>query len=212
MQYSVLVSTIQSYCENYETDFVAAIPTFVKQTEQRVFNSVQIPAIRKNQTTNLVVGNKYLTLPSSYLATFSCALVNPTTSVQTFMMNKDVNYIRDAYPDPVAQAEPRYYAQFDENTFIFGPTPDLGYGIELHYYAYPESIVTASTTWLGDNFDSVLLYGALMEAAVFMKAENDIALYYKTQFDSAMVMLKQLGDGKDRRDAYRSGQIRDEVR
>lgn len=208
MNYSTLSTTIQTYCENYETDFVAMIPTFVQQTEQRIYNFVQLPAIRSNQTSTLVVNNKYLTLPTTYLSTFSCAVSDPVTNVQTFLINKDVNFIREAYPDPAVSAIPKYYAQFDADTIIMGPTPDQAYGVELHYYAYPTSIVTAGSTWLGNHFDTALLYGSLVEAAVFMKTEQDMITYYKTQFDQALDLLKQLGDGKDRRDTYRSGQLR----
>lgn len=207
MNYQELSLAIQTYSENYETDFVANIPTFIKQAEQRVNNSVQMPAIRKNQTANLTSGNKYLTLPTDYLSTFSFAIIDPVTQAQDFLLNKDVNFIREAYPNPATTSTPKHYAQFDANTFMVGPTPDQAYGVELHYYAYPASIVVAGTSWLGDNFDSVLLYGALVEAAVFMKAEQDMVTYYKKQFDDALALLKTLGDGKARRDAYRSGQV-----
>ena len=212
MNYTELNSSIQSFCENYETDFVAAIPTFVKQAEQYIYNTVQLPAIRKNQTANVTSGNQYLSLPTDYLAAFSLSVVTPTTLAQSFLLQKDVNFIRESYPAPGSTGTPKHYAQFDANTYIVGPTPDASYGVELHYYYYPESIVTAGTSWVGDNFDSVLLYGALVEAAIFMKAEADILTFYKAHFDASMGSLKVLGDGKDRRDAYRSGQVRVDVR
>jgi hypothetical protein len=208
MNYTELVAAICSYAENYEQDFVANIPLFVQQTEQRVFNTTQMPAIRSNKTNFVTQANKYLTLPTDYLATFSLAVINPDTQTQDFLLHKDVNFIREAYPNPNTTGTPKHYAQFDEDTFILGPSPDRRYQVELHYYAYPESIVTAETSWLGENFDSVLLYGALVEAAVFMRQEQDMVTYYKTQYDQALELLKILGDGKDRRDAYRSGQVR----
>jgi hypothetical protein len=208
MNYTELNASIQSFCENYEVDFVAAIPTFVKQAEQYIYNSVQLPAIRKNQTASVTSGNQYLTLPADYLASFSLSVITPVTLAQTFLLPKDVNFIRESYPAPGSLGTPKHYAQFDADTYILGPTPDANYGVELHYYYYPESIVTASTSWVGDNFDSVLLYGALVEAAIFMKAEADILGGYKAHFDASLAALKLLGDGKDRRDAYRSGQVR----
>ena len=207
MNYTQLNTAIQSFCENYENDFVAAIPTFVKQAEQYIYNTVQLPAIRKNQTANVTAGNHYLALPIDYLAAFSLAIVSPILA-QTFLLQKDVNFIRESYPSPSTTGQPKHYAQFDANTFIIGPTPDDSYGVELHYYFYPQSIVDAGTSWVGDNFDSVLLYGSLCEAAIFMKADADILAFYKAHFDAAMGALKTLGDGKDRRDAYRSGQVR----
>jgi len=212
MNYTELNSSIQSFCENYETDFVAAIPTFVKQAEQYIYNTVQLPAIRKNQTANVTSGNQYLTLPDDYLAAFSLSVITPTTLAQSFLLQKDVNFIRESYPAPGSTGTPKHYAQFDANTYIIGPTPDASYGVELHYYFYPQSIVTAGTSWVGDNFDSVLLYGSLVEAAIFMKAEADILTFYKAHFDASMGSLKVLGDGKDRRDAYRAGQVRVDVR
>lgn len=208
MNYTELNASIQSFCENYENDFVAAIPTFVKQAEQYIYNTVQLPAIRKNQTANVTAGNKYLSLPPDYLAAFSLAVVAPDTLAQTFLLQKDVNFIRESYPTPGSIGTPKHYAQFDANTYIMGPTPDASYGVELHYYFYPQSIVDAGTSWIGDNFDSVLLYGSLCEAAVFMKADADILAFYKAHFDTSIATLKTLGDGKDRRDAYRSGQVR----
>lgn len=207
MNYSELVTEIQSYVEN---EFATAdINTFIEQAEQRIYNAVQLPAIRKNVTGSLTVGNKYLTVPTDWLATFSLAVVDAAGEYQ-YLLNKDVNFIRAAYPTTAVadRGLPEYYAIFDSNSFILGPTPDLAYTAELHYYYYPESIVTAGTTWLGNNFDSTLLYGALLEAYTYMKGEQDVLVMYQKRYDEAMGLLKQLGDGKDRRDAYRSGQVR----
>jgi hypothetical protein len=199
---------IQQYCENSESSFIANIPNFVQLAEERIYNAVQIPAIRKNQTGALTASNKYLTLPTDWLATFSLAVINPTTQAQTFLLNKDVNFIRESFPTPTDTGTPSHYAQFDASTLLIGPTPNLSYAVELHYYYYPESIVTAGTSWLGDNFETVLLYGALREAYQYMKGEEDITAQYEAKYQEALNLLKVLGDGKDRRDAYRSGQTR----
>jgi hypothetical protein len=209
MNYSQLVAEIQSYTENqFQT---ADIDTFIEQAEQRIYNSVQFPAIRKNVTGTLTVNNKYLTCPTDWLATFSLAVIDASGNY-TYLLNKDVNFIRASYPQPTDTAVPEYYALFDQNTFILGPTPDANYNVELHYFYYPETIVTAGTTWLGDNFDSALLYGALLEAYTYMKGEADVLAGYQKRYDDAMFLLKQLGDGKDRQDSYRSGQVRVPVR
>jgi hypothetical protein len=207
MNYSELVTEIQSYVEN---EFATAdINTFIEQAEQRIYNTVQLPAIRKNVTGSLTTGNKYLSVPTDWLATFSLAVVNSVGEYQ-YLLNKDVNFIRAAYPTTAVldRGLPEYYAIFDYNSFILGPTPDQNYTVELHYYYYPESIVTAGTTWLGDNFDSALLYGALLEAYTYMKGEPDVLEGYQKRYQEALALLKMLGDGKDRRDAYRSGQVR----
>ena len=206
MNYTQLVAEIQSYVENEFA--VADINTFIQQTEQRVYNAIQLPAIRKNVTGSVSSGNKYLTCPTDWLATFSMA-VN-VAGDYTYLRDKDVNFIRESFPSTssVFYGIPEYYAQFDQDSFILGPTPDDNYSVELHYYYYPESIVTASTTWLGDNFDSVLLYGSLLEAYTYMKGEADVIAGYQKRYDEALALLKTLGDGKNRRDAYRSGQVR----
>lgn len=208
MNYSQLVQAIEDYCQNTEPTFVSNIPNFVQLAEERVYNSVQIPAIRKNQTGSMSASNKYLTLPTDWLATFSLAVIDPVTGAQTFLLDKDVNFIRQSYPTPTSTGTPAYYAQFDVNTLIIGPTPDVSYAVELHYYYYPTSIVTAGTSWLGSNFEEVLLYGALREAYLFMKGEQDIIQNYEQKYQEGMALLKQLGDGKNRRDAYRNGQVR----
>lgn len=205
MNYAELVAAIQDYTENVFA--TADINTFIEQAEQRIYNAVQLPALRKNVTGNTTDGNKYLTCPSDWLATYSLAVIDSDGNYE-YLLNKDVNFIRQAFPAPNDTGLPQYYAQFDQNTFILGPTPDDDYAMELHYFYYPESIVTAGTSWLGDNFDSALLYGALLEAYTYMKGEQDVMTAYKQRYDEAMLLLKQLGDGKNRRDAYRSGQVR----
>ncbi len=187
---------------------MANIPTFVQLAEERVYNTVQIPAIRRNQIGTLSLGNKYLTLPSDWLATFSLAVITPVTGVQEFLLDKDVNFIRQSYPNPSDTGMPKYYAIFDKNTLILGPTPDTAYQVEMHYYYYPESIVTAGTTWLGDNYETVLLYGALREAYTYLKGEADMMQYYEQKYQEAIQQLMRIGDGLNRRDSYRSGQVR----
>ena len=207
MNYTQLVNEIQSYTENqFQT---ADINTFIQQAEQRIYNSVQLPALRKNVTGGMTSGNKYLAMPSDWLATFSLAVINADNEY-LYLLNKDVNFIRQSFPDTDSDfyGVPQYYAVFDQNTFILGPTPDANYNAELHYFYYPETIVTAGTTWLGNNFSSTLLYGSLLEAYTYMKGEQDVINQYQKRYDEAMILLKQLSDGKDRQDAYRSGQVR----
>jgi len=209
MNYAQLVTAIQDYTENQFT--TTDINTFIDNAEQRIYNSVQLPAIRKNVTGNTSSGNKYLSLPNDWLSAFSLAVIDDDDNYQ-YLLNKDVNFIRAAYPSPDDTGLPEYYAIFDQNTLILGPTPDQNYEMELHYFYYPASIVTAGTSWLGDNFDSALLYGSLLEAYTYMKGEADVYAAYQKRYDEAMEMLKQLGDAKNRQDAYRSGQVRYPVR
>ena len=207
MTYAELVAAINSYSENsFDT---TDINTFIQQAEQRIFNTVQLPDLRRNQVGNTTSGNKYLTTPSDWLSTYSLAVIDANNEY-TYLLNKDVNFIRESFPDTDSgfYGKPEYYAIFDDNTFILGPTPDSNYTVELHYFYYPESIVTAGNTWLGDNFDTALFYGSLLEAATYLKAEPDVIQNYTQRYMDAISMLKQLGDGKDRRDAYRSGQVR----
>jgi len=280
MNYTQLSAAIQSYTDNTDASFIAEIPTFVRQTEQRVYNAVQIANLRKNMTGTLQAGNKYLSCPDDFLSAYSLAIyaapsttatgttgaftivvasatsivsgmyvtgsgiatgavvvtvvgttvtldkantgnVSGTVSFQgdyTYLLNRDVNYVREVYPNPSYKGTPKYYAIFgpqsldvDELTFIVGPTPDVNYGAELHFYYYPESIVTANTSWLGDNFDSVLLYGSLVEAYTYMKGEQDLMTLYDGKYKEAITLAKRLGDGLERRDAYRSGQTRVDV-
>jgi len=208
VNYSQLSTLIQEYCESTEQSFVANIPTFVQLAEERIYNSVQIPAIRKNSTATMTIGNKYMSLPSDWLSTFSLAVFNPSNNEYTYLLNKDVNYIRQAYPDADDLGRPDYYAIWDADTMILGPAPDLAYTAELHYYYYPTSIVDASTSWLGTNFETVLLYGSLREAYTYLKGEQDMMNYYEQKYQESLGLLKRLGDGLDRQDAYRSGQVR----
>lgn len=210
-----LYTMIQNYCATTESSFVAQIPNFVQLAEERIYNSVQLPAIRKNVTGTMTAGNKYLTLPTDWLSIFSVAVINPDNTLgatnQKFLIDKDVNFIRETYPNPTYQGTPQHYADFDSTTLILGPTPDVSYSVELHYFGYPTSIVTAGNSWLGSNFGEVLLYGAVREGYVYLKGEADLADRYNKMYDEGMLLLKQLGDGKIRQDAYRSGQVRVKV-
>jgi hypothetical protein len=209
MNYTELKTNIQDICETTFTDDQLAM--FTEQAEQGIYNSVQIPALRRNVTGTLTSGNKYLGMPSDFLWSYSLAVVNADGDYN-YLLNKDVNFIREAYPDSSDTSFPKHYAYFDDTSFIVGPTPDSGYTIELHYGYYPESIVTAGTTWLGDEFDSALLNGALVQAVRFMKGEQDMVQLYMQLYTQAMTLLKNLGDGKLREDTYRSGQVRVPVR
>jgi len=208
MNYADLKTNIQDICETSFTD--AQLAMFTQQAEQTIYNTVQIPALRKNVTGSLTSGNKYLAAPSDFLYSYSLAVVDGDGAYH-FLINKDVNFIREAYPVPSATGLPKHYAYFDDDTFIVGPTPDASYSSELHYGYYPESIVTAGTTWLGDEFDSALLNGALVQAIRFLKGEQDVVNMYEKLYVQAIQLLKTLGDGKLREDAYRSGQARVKV-
>lgn len=304
MNYSQLYQAIEAYAENYDDSaggFIANIPVFVQNAEQRIYNSVQLPSLRRNSTGTTTSGNPYLSAPNDYLASFSLAVIDPVTNEYEYLLNKDVNFIRQSYPTPDATGKPAYYALFgpqfsdpNELSFILGPTPDANYTMELHYYYYPPTIVqgvingtnglaggslytngyyenvnltggsgnnatadilitggsvtsctiknggsfyiagdvlgtdqsniggtgsgfsitvasisnATGTSWLGDNFDSVLLYGSLLEAGTYMKSDNDIMAVYQKRYDENLSLLKRLGDGLERRDAYRSGQLR----
>lgn len=219
MNYTELAAAIRAYVENDFPDTVGSggmtsdeqVNTFIKEAEQRIFNTVQLLDLRKNVTGNCTTGNKYLSVPSDWLANFSLAVVD-TNGNYEYLLNKDVSFIRQSFPNPNDQGLPYCYAYFDENSFILGPTPDDDYEVELHYFYYPPSIVDAGNSWLGDNFDSALLYGALLEAYTFMKGEEDVLKQYQARYNEAMAMLKQLGEGKNRQDMYRSGQVRYPVR
>ena len=218
MNYAELVVAVTDYTEN--TVPTANMNTFITQAEQRIYNTVQFPPLRKNVTGTTTASNKYLSCPEDFLAVYSMAVIDATGAYE-YLLNKDVNFIRQAYPTPTDTATPKYYALFgpsvngttisNELAFIIGPTPDAGYSVELHYYYYPESIVTASTTWLGDNFDTVLLYGTLVEAYTYMKGETDMLALYDGKYKEALALAKRLGDGMERQDAYRSGQYRQAV-
>jgi hypothetical protein len=229
MNYTQLFETIKGYVENDfpNQDWTSSagsgtvtltgteqINTFIYQAEQRIFNSVQLPNFRKNVTGQATTGNRFLNVPSDWLATFSLAAIDPVTGAQSYLLNKDVEFIREAYPTPTATGLPAHYAIFDSTTFILGPTPNADYNMELHYFYYPISIVNSpsGTSWLGDNFDSVLLYGSLLEAYTFMKGEADVIQNYMARYTDAMMQLKQLGEGKNRQDTYRTMQARIPVR
>jgi hypothetical protein len=220
MNYAQLVETIKGYTENDFPDTAGSggltsteqINTFIVNAEERVFNSVQLLDLRKNVTGNVTAGNKYLSVPSDWLANFSLAVIDPVTNEYEYLLNKDVSYIRQAYPSPNDLGKPIYYAFFDVDSYILGPTPDANYEMELHYFYYPQSITEAGTSWLGDNFESVLLYGSLLEAYTFMKGEADVIAQYQKRYDEALAMLKQLGEGKNRQDMYRTPQVRYPVR
>ena len=220
MTYDELVVAVTDYTEN--TVPTVDMDIFIRQAEQRIYNTVQFPSLRKNVTGFTTASNKYLSCPSDYLATYSLAVVDASGNYE-YLLNKDVNFIRQAYPNPADTAIPKYYAIFgptttsasppaitDELSFILGPTPDAEYTVELHYYYYPESIVDAADgrTWLGDNLDSVLFYGTLVEAYTYMKGETDMMALYNTKYQEALALARRLGDGLERSDAYRSGQFR----
>jgi hypothetical protein len=233
MNYSELSAAIQTYTENNfptitladssTVSSTAQINRFIEQAEQRIYNSVQFPSLRKNVTGTITANNKYVSCPDDFLAPYSMAVYPYGGGEYTFLLNKDVNFMREAYPNPTSTGTPKYYALFgptisgstitNELSLILGPTPDTTYSTELHYYYYPESITTASSgqTWLGDNFDTVLLYGALVEAYTFMKGEQDLITVYDTKYKEALALAKRLGDGMERQDAYRSGQYRQAV-
>ena len=234
MTYNELFETIKGFTENdfpntqygdpsaVSTNFTSKeqIDTFIRQAEQRIYNSVQFPSIRKNVTGTTTTSNKYLSSPSDFLAVYSMAVIDGDGNYE-YLLNKDVNFIRAEYPNPADTGLPQYYALFgptttndnppavtNELSFILGPTPDAAYSVELHYYYYPESIVTAGSSWLGDNFDSVLLYASLLEAYTYMKGEADVIANYEKRYNEALMLAKRLGDGMERSDAYRSGQFR----
>ena len=235
MTYNELFITVMNYLQNdfptntwtdvagtgtTTSDGTEQINTFIKQAEERIYNSVQIPALRKNVTGVTAGGNKYLSCPNDFLSVFSMAVIDGDGNYE-YLLNKDVNFIRAAYPNPADEGLPKYYSLFgptvvssaitDELSFILGPTPDDNYDVELHYFYYPESIVTAGTSWLGDNYSPVLLYGTILEAYVFLKGETDLMAVYKAKYDEAMSQLNRLGTGLERGDAYRDGQAKIKV-
>jgi len=231
MDYNELFQQVQAYTENIFPDtyvelsggntstvnVTTQINTFIQQAEKRIYNTVQIPSLRKNVTGNCSSTSKYLACPNDYLSTYSLAVIQADGNYE-YLLNKDVNFIRQAYPDPTATGLPRYYALFgsrlndpNELTFILGPTPDASYGAELHYFYYPESIVDAGSSWLGDNYSPALLYGSLVEAYTYMKGETDMLATYNSKYNEALAQLKRLGDGLERQDAYRNGQARVQV-
>ena len=228
MDYNTLFSQIQTYTENIFPDtylangstvsYTTQINTFIQQAEARIYNTVQIPSLRRNVTGNCSASTQYLGCPNDYLSTYSMAVIDPTLGTYEYLLNKDVNFIRQSYPDPNAKGTPRYYALFgsrlndpNELSFLLGPSPDAVYSIELHYFYYPESIVTAGTSWLGDNYSPALLYGSLVEAYQYMKGEADMLAMYNTKYQEALQQLNRLGTGLERGDAYRDGQAKIKV-
>jgi len=220
VNYAALSTAIQDYTQNYEQTFIDNIPVFVTQTEERIYNTVQLPPLRKNVTGIMQTGNKYLAAPQDFLSVFSLAVVDGDGNFE-YLLNKDVNFLRAAYPNPADTGTPKYYAIFgpevvnrtptNELSLIVAPTPDVAYDVELHYYYYPQSITTLGTSWLGDNYSPALLYGSLVEAYIFMKGEQDMMAYYDKKFQDALGQLNRLGTGLERGDAYRDGQAKIKV-
>jgi hypothetical protein len=216
MTYTELCAAIADYTQNTFT--ATELATFTKQAEQRIYNTVQLANLRKNVTGTVTANNKYLSAPDDFLSVYSLAIFPYGGGDYTYLLDKDVNFIREVYPSSTTTGTPKYYAIFGpqssnvtELSFILGPTPSTTYSVELHYYYYPESIVTAGTSWLGDNFDSTLLYGSLVEAYTFMKGEQDLMGLYDAKYKEALLLLKNLGDGKQRMDTYRDGQVKNKV-
>lgn len=227
MDYAQLSAAIRAYAENEFPQTVGTVTSvqqinyFIEQAEERIYNNVQFPSLRKNTTGSVTANSPYVSAPDDFLAVYSLAVIDNVTGAYDYLLNKDVNFIREVYPNPNSTGKPRFYALFGPETtnanppvitkewsLILGPTPNLAYTLELHYYYYPESITTAGTTWLGDNMSPALLYGALLEAATFMKSDADTLTTYQKRYDEALAMAKRLGDGMGRQDAYRSGQVR----
>jgi len=216
MDYPTLVETIVAYTENSFPANTGSggltttqqINTFIMEAEQRIFNSVQLLELRKNVTGSTTGSNKYLAVPSDWLANFSLAVIDPTTGAYSYLLNKDVSFIREAFPYPNSSGTPTHYAMFDQNSYLLGPTPDQAYQMELHYFYYPPSITVSNTSWLGNNFDSVLLYGSLLEAYTYMKGEADVIAQYQKRYDEALALLKEYAEGKNREDNYRTPQVR----
>lgn len=210
MNYTQLSTAIQDYTQNTESSFVTHIPDFVREAEQVIYTTVQLPIFRKNQTGALAASNRYLAVPTDYISPYSL-LVSATGSVQTPLLFKDVEWLREAYPDPTVTGTPRYYAQYDSNTFLIAPTPTGSYPVEIHYYYFPQSIVDGSTSWLGTNYEQVLLWGSLVNAYTYMKGEKDLLQFYDAQFKQALAGLKKVADGMDRQDTFRTPQMRQAV-
>jgi hypothetical protein len=204
---ATLKSAIQDYLETTETTFVDNLDVIIQQAEDRILKSVQLPDFRVNKTGNMTAGNQYLGIPSDFLAPYSLAVDN---SGYEYLIFKDVNFIREAYPSPSTTGTPKYYGIFDDNTFIIGPTPDENFTSELHYFYKPESITVSATgtSWLGDNAESTLLYGCLLESYIFLKGNPDLMEIYSARYEDALGKLKALGEGYSTTDSYRSGSVR----
>jgi len=214
LTYTQLATAIQQFTEVNETTFVSNIPLFITNAETIINNTVQMPAFRKNVTGNFTVGVPYINLPTDFLSIFSLAVINDVDGSYNYLLNKDVNYIRESFPYPTVSGLPGYYSLFDNTAFLVGPTPDKEYIVEMHYYTYPQSITTApsGTTWVGEEFPNALLWGSIVEAYIYLKGEADLIQAYQTKFEQALGQMKQLGDGKNRQDAYRTVQVRDQVK
>ena len=207
MNYTELTQAVKDYTENDETTFVSQIPTFVRQAEERINRSVLIPDLRRNVTGTTTSSNRFVNTPSDFLAVFSFAVVDSSSKYQ-FLLPKDVNFLREAYPQNTTTGTPVYYAIFNDESFIVAPTPNANYTVQLHYYYDPPSIVTSATSWLGDNAETVLLYGTLLEAYSFMKGEPDLINLYGKRYEEAVAQLYNLGKGLNRSDSYRNGESR----
>jgi len=207
MNYTSLLASVQDYTQNSESTFVAEIPNMVKQVEDRIQHIVQLPVFRKTSSGTVTASNRFLTTPTDFVAAYSLAVLNGS-SEYSFLLNKDVDFIRESFDKTTDTGLPRFYAVWDHDTFLLAPTPDSGYTTQLNYFYKPESIVTAENTWLGDEAESALLYGTLVEAYTFMRGEQDLMQLYEQRYKEALVKLKELGDGKLRQDMYRSGQVR----
>ena len=209
MTYSELKSLIQNYLQNTETQFVSDLPSIIKQAEERILKTIQLPVFRKNVSGTLTSGNEYLSTPTDFLDNFSLSFTS--SGSQTFLLFKDVNFIREAYPNSSTTGTPKHYALFDDGTFIIGPTPDSSYAVELHYFYRPASITAGAdsgTTWLSDNAENALLYGSLLEAYIYMKGEPDLVSVYQQRFAQALDRLKNLGEGDNTVDNYRDDVVR----
>ena len=208
MTYAELKSLIQNYLQNTETQFVSDLPSIIKQAEERILKTIQLPVFRKNVSGTLTSGNEYLATPTDFLDNFSLSFTS--SGSQTFLLFKDVNFIREAYPNRSTTGTPKHYALFDDGSFIIGPTPDSSYAVELHYFYRPASITAGAdsgTTWLSENAENALLYGSLLEAYIYMKGEPDVMGMYNQRFQEALIGIKLLGEAKETTDEYRTGKV-----
>ena len=219
MNLQQITQAIQDYSENTESLFVSNIGLFLRQAEDRIYNTVHIPVLRKNVTGNLTAANPYLSCPNDFLSVYSLAVID-TSGNYSYLIDKDVSFIREAYSNPTNQGLPKYYAMFGPQlsnmldiSLLTAPTPDSNYNVELHYFYYPVSITDtvnnpAGVTWLSDNYDPALFYGAMREAMIFMKQEQDMVTYYEQKYQEAIGQLTRLVNGLERGDAYRNNQIK----
>ena len=204
--FATLKSAIQDYTDNSETTFVNNLSIFIKEAEERILKNVQLSLFRKNSTGTASSSNKYLAMPSDFLAPFSLSVLS--SSAHEFLEFKDVNFIQTFTPNPATTGTPRYYAIFDVSNFILAPTPDAAYTAELHYYYRPASLTAGSdsgTTWLSENAPNALLYGCLVEAYTFMKGEQDVMAMYDKRFAESLSRLKDFGEARENADAFRRG-------